>query len=103
MKKFLTETGTLKKIALDGTGSESVESEFDVTCYVEWNRRRVINEDGDEVMANAVVFIEPDDQIDVSHKRWDFGFESETYKVEKLSRIKKIGSNIIDHFEGYLK
>lgn len=103
MNKFLTETGTLKKIDLDGTGSKSVLSSFSVDCYVEWSRKRTINTDGDEIVANATVFIKPHDSIDVSHKRWDFTFESETYKVEKINRIKKIGKNTVDHYEAMLR
>lgn len=101
-EEFNTETGTLKKIVIDGTGSESVDSSFTVDCYVEWSRTRVTNEDGEQITAEATVFITPHDSIDVSHKRWDFDFEGQTYKVEKLDRIKKIGTNVIDHFEAVI-
>lgn len=100
---FQTETGTLKKITLNGTGSESVKEEIEVECHVEWTRSRVINEDGEEITANAQVFITPDDKIDISHKRWDFEFEGADYKVEKLGRVKDIGTNDISHFEAMIR
>lgn len=99
---FQTETGTLKKITLDGSGSESVDSSFSVDCSVEWGRNRVIGEDGEEITAEARVFISPHDSIDVSHKRWDFEFEGEDYKVETLNRIKDIGTNNISHYEAMI-
>lgn len=97
--EFMGEQGTLKKIQSSYSGDESVADSFTVNCYFEFGSNRVVNDEGSEVAARGIVFVEPHASIDMTHRNWNFEFEGTTYDVVNMDRIKDIGSGRVSHYE----
>ncbi|GAK03120.1 hypothetical protein JCM19037_1413 [Geomicrobium sp. JCM 19037] len=49
---------------------ETVESYSDQPAFVEYGKRRSVNQQGVEVMVNALIFLPDDAPIDVQHESW---------------------------------
>ena len=70
-QRMMTHKVTLEKLERSYTGDwETVETHKDVPGFVEYGKRRSVNDQGEEITVNAVVFLMPDAPIDSEHEHW---------------------------------
>ena len=92
-KRLMTHRATLVKRAMGASGSETdTVSVAGVACFFEYNRRRTISRQGEEVLTNAVLFMPADVAgYDPSHDLWEF-----TDSRDPLRRLRQVNLKRID-------
>lgn len=71
-KQLMTHDVTVIKTKIDGTGSEADIQTEEEKGFVQYDRHRVTNEQGEEITAVGIVFLRSDSSFDPSYDRWDF-------------------------------
>lgn len=70
-QRLMTHKVTLEKLVRSYTGDwETVKTHEDVPCFVEYGKRRTVNDEGEEITVDAVVFLMPDGPFEPEHEHW---------------------------------
>jgi|SRR5690625_501614 len=70
-KRLMTHKLTIEKRKRSVTGDwETVETYKSIPGFVEYGKRKSVDEEGEEITVNAVVFLMPDSPINVEHGYW---------------------------------
>ena len=68
-KKLMTHKATIKEMGKNIEGDwETKNTHTNIPCFFEWGKRVVINRQGEEVTAAAIVFLMPDAPINDDDK-----------------------------------
>ena len=99
---FQTATATMEKITTDGFGDESVSTSFTVDIDPVLGRERIFTKEQEEVEGFETI-ISPNDNIDLSHDRWNLVYDGRTYQIEGIEPFYDIGTSTISHYEVTLR
>ncbi|HQD86975.1 MAG TPA: hypothetical protein PK822_08735 [Bacillota bacterium] len=70
--RLMTHRVTIVKLKRDYTGKMASASEYyNVPAFVQYGRKLVVNREGEEVSASAIVFLRADTPLDPQHEHWE--------------------------------
>jgi len=99
-ENLMTHQVDLKKMIRDYTGSLTVDTTYsDERGFVEYGRKRILNDEGEEVLAKAMVYFPSDSNFDESHDLWEIDHNSQTLKVASIDTIDDPRTGITHHYE----
>lgn len=103
-KRLMTHRATMIRLQADASGSEAdTVSVAGVACFFEYNRRRTISRQGEEVTANAVLFMPASVAgYDPAHDMWEFTDSrdpSRRLRQVNLKRIDDPRTGATHHYE----
>lgn len=102
---FQNDTATLNQFMLDDNGNMGTIKSISIRCDVQFEVRRITNNQGEQVTTTAKVFATPTPQLDKvnTYGSWTLLYKGETYTVERFMRVRYPASSAISHYEIYLK
>lgn len=99
-QNLMTHTVDLKKMQRDYTGSLTVDTTYnDETCFVEYGRKRIVNDQGEEVLATAIIYFPDDGNFDPTYSLWTITHNSRDMQVQSIDSIDDPRTGLTHHYE----
>lgn len=104
-RSFQNDAATLNRYKREFNGDMTLVEQIPVECDVQFEYKRIISRDGEEVTTSAAVFVTPNEALlaksmkDLRQQPWRLAYGGDEHDVEAFDRIRKPGRDQIDHFE----
>lgn len=85
--KLMTHRVTIVKLGRNYAGKlEPISEFFNVPAFVQYGRKMVVDREGEEVSASAIVFLRADTPMDPQHEHWEI-IQTAPYSRGKMKVI----------------
>jgi len=96
---LMTQSVTLVKRVQDYTGTLTDDTAEVLDGFVQYGTRRIVNREGEDINATAIVFLKKDAPIDLGHEWYTVIHEGRRMKVESIDPIVDPRYNYRTHYE----
>jgi hypothetical protein len=96
---LMTHDVTVLQLDSDFTGSHTTLNTFQEKGFVEYDQHRGLNNDGEQIDINGIVYLKNDTNFDENHPTWSIQHNNRTMRVVNVARIDHPITGETHHYE----